>query len=137
MAGCARHQLPSGLNMYQPKPDAPRFALGGFEIVDLTANQAIYQVPAELWTESGLPMTYNPFWIEATSNGLRAYFMTERRPLLRETGSANTFLWWPLAGVGTLPPSRCAWCLTRVKPDLSHRARMRCGNSPLPSSKVR
>ncbi len=63
--------LCSGLNMYQPKKD------GGFEIVDLAANQAIYQVPVELWTEGGLPMTYNPFWIEATSNGLRAYFMPE------------------------------------------------------------
>ena len=30
-----------------------------------------------LWTDSGLPMTYNPFWIEATTNGLRAYFMSE------------------------------------------------------------
>jgi len=69
--------LCSGLNMYQPKKDGPRFALGGFEIVDLAANQAIYQVPVELWTEGGLPMTYNPFWIEATSNGLRAYFMPE------------------------------------------------------------
>jgi len=69
--------LCSGLNMYQPKKDGPRFALGGFEIVDLTANQAIYQIPIELWTEGGLPMTYNPFWIEATNNGLRAYFMPE------------------------------------------------------------
>ncbi|MDQ2963056.1 MAG: DUF6454 family protein [Pseudomonadota bacterium] len=69
--------LCSGLNMYQPKKDGPRFALGGLEIVDLSANQAIYQVPVELWTESGLPMTYNPFWIEPTSSGLRAYFMPE------------------------------------------------------------
>ncbi len=69
--------LCSGLNMYQPKKDGPRFALGGFEIVDLASNQAIYQVPVELWTDSGLPMTYNPFWIEATANGLRAYFMPE------------------------------------------------------------
>ena len=69
--------LCSGLNMYQPKKDGPRFALGGFEIVDLVSNQAIYQVPVELWTDSGLPMTYNPFWIEATANGLRAYFMPE------------------------------------------------------------
>jgi hypothetical protein len=45
--------------------------------MDLASNQAIYQVSVELWTDSGLPMTYNPFWIEATSNGLRAYFMPE------------------------------------------------------------
>jgi hypothetical protein len=69
--------LCSGLNMYQSKKDGPRFALGGFEIVDLASNQAIYQVPVELWTDGGLPMTYNPFWIEATANGLRAYFMPE------------------------------------------------------------
>jgi hypothetical protein len=69
--------LCSGLNMYQLKPDAPRFALGGLEIIDLTSNQAIYQVPVELWTESGLPTTYNPFGIEATNDGLRAYFMPE------------------------------------------------------------
>jgi len=69
--------LCSGLNNYQMKKDAPRFPLGGFEIVDLPGNRPIYQVPIELWTESGLPMTYNPFWIEPTATGLRAYFMPE------------------------------------------------------------
>jgi hypothetical protein len=69
--------LCSGLNNYQMKKDGPRFPLGGFEIVDLAANRAIFQIPVELWTESGLPMTYNPFWIEPTSTGLRAYFMPE------------------------------------------------------------
>ena len=34
-------------------------------------------MPIELWTESGFPMTQNPFWIEATATGLRAYFMPE------------------------------------------------------------
>jgi uncharacterized protein DUF6454 len=69
--------LCSGLNNYQMKKDAPRFPLGGFEIVDLAANQAVYQIPVELWTESGLPMTQNPFWVEPTPTGLRAYFMPE------------------------------------------------------------
>jgi uncharacterized protein DUF6454 len=72
-----REMLCSGLNMYQMKKDAPRFALGGFEIVDLKTDMAIFQMPIELWTESGLPMTYNPFWIETTPTGLRAYFMPE------------------------------------------------------------
>ena len=67
-----------GLNMYQPKKDGPRFALGGFEIVDLTSNQAIYQVPVELWTEGGLPMTYNPFWIEPTAR-VAGVFHARRR----------------------------------------------------------
>ena len=35
------------------------------------------QMPVELWTESGLPMTQNPFWVEATAGALRAYFMPE------------------------------------------------------------
>lgn len=69
--------LCSGLNTYQMKKDGPRFPLGGFEIVDLAANRAVFQIPVELWTESGLPMTQNPFWIESTPTGLRAYFMPE------------------------------------------------------------
>jgi hypothetical protein len=69
--------LCSGLNNYQVKKDGPRFPLGGFEIVDLAANRAIFQMPVELWTDSGLPMTQNPFWVEPTSAGLRAYFMPE------------------------------------------------------------
>jgi len=69
--------LCSGLNNYQVKKDGPRFPLGGFEIVDLRTDQAIAQMPIELWTESGFPMTQNPFWIESTATGLRAYFMPE------------------------------------------------------------
>ena len=72
-----REMLCSGLNNYQMKKESPRFPLGGFEVVDLATNQALYQVPVELWTESGLPMTQNPFWLETTAGGLRAYFMPE------------------------------------------------------------
>jgi hypothetical protein len=72
-----REMLCSGLNTYRMKPDAPRFALGGFEIVDLRNDLPVAQMPIELWTESGLPMTQNPFWIETTATGLRAYFMPE------------------------------------------------------------
>ncbi len=54
-----------------------KFSLGGLEIVDLNANQPIQQIPLALWTDSGLPMTQNPFWIEPTQRGLRAYFMPE------------------------------------------------------------
>ena len=69
--------LCSGLNNYQPRKDGPRLALGGLEIVDLVLNRPVHQVPVELWTESGLPMTQNPFWIENTAGVLRAYFMPE------------------------------------------------------------
>jgi len=72
-----REMLCSGLNNYQQKKDGPRFSLGGLEIVDLATNRPTYQVPFEQWTESGLPMTYNPVWIEATANGLRGHFMPE------------------------------------------------------------
>lgn len=72
-----QEMLCSGLTSYQPVKDGPKFSLGGFEIVDLAANQAIHQVPVQLWTGSGLPMTQNPFWVEPTAAGLRAYFMPE------------------------------------------------------------
>ena len=73
-----QEMLCSGLNNYRIKPDAPRFSLGGFEIVDLAGNRAVFQMPIELWTDDGsLPMTQNPFWLEPTANGLRAYFMPE------------------------------------------------------------
>ena len=72
-----REMLCSGLTNYQIKPDAPRFALGGIEIVDLASNRVTHQVPIQLWTPSGLPMTQNPVWIEPTAGGVRAYFMPE------------------------------------------------------------
>jgi hypothetical protein len=59
------------------RPNAPRFPLGGLEIVDLATNRVVYQVPVELWTDTGFPMTQNPVWIEPTSSGLRAYFIPE------------------------------------------------------------
>ncbi len=67
--------LCGGLSNYQTK--GTRFSLGGLELIDLANNRAIHQLPLELWTESGLPMTQNPFWIEPTERGLRAYFMPE------------------------------------------------------------
>ncbi len=69
--------LCGGLTNYQPKKDGPKFALGGLEIVNLVSNQPVYQIPVQLWTDAGLPMTQNPFWIEPTDNGLMAYFAPE------------------------------------------------------------
>ncbi len=73
----ANRMLCSGLNAYRVAPTAPSFALGGIEIVDLAAGTAIFQVPVMQWTESGLPMTQNPFWAETRGNGLRFYFVPE------------------------------------------------------------
>ncbi|MFN7929472.1 MAG: DUF6454 family protein, partial [Blastocatellia bacterium] len=51
--------------------------LGGLELIDLAQHRVLQQLPLELWTASGLPMTQNPFWIEPTAQGLRAYFLPE------------------------------------------------------------
>ncbi|MGE0101217.1 MAG: DUF6454 family protein [Blastocatellales bacterium] len=67
--------LCSGLSNY--RSGGARFSLGGLELVNLAAGRAIHQLPIELWTDSGLPMTQNPFWIEPAVNGLRAYFVPE------------------------------------------------------------
>jgi hypothetical protein len=69
--------LCSGLNTYRQRADGARFALGGIELVDLATLRPRWQVPVELWTENGLPMTQNPFWLEPHGAGLRAYFMPE------------------------------------------------------------
>ncbi|SEG82925.1 DUF6454 family protein [Bosea lathyri] len=69
--------LCSGLNNYRASKDGPIFRLGGFEIVDLKDNRPVFQVPIELWSPSGLPMTQNPFWVEPTGQGVRAYFMPD------------------------------------------------------------
>ncbi|MBB4003037.1 DUF6454 family protein [Aurantimonas endophytica] len=67
----------SGLNAYRVAPDATPFRLGGLEVVDLKDNRPIWQVPIELWAPSGLPMTQNPTFLEATPTGLRGYFMPD------------------------------------------------------------
>ena len=69
--------LCGGLNNYRTGPDAPIFRLGGLEIVDLKTQSPTWQVPIELWSPSGLPMTQNPFWVEPTATGLRATFMPD------------------------------------------------------------
>ena len=69
--------LCSGLNNYRASKDGPIFRLGALEIVDLRDNRPVYQVPIELWSPSGLPMTQNPFWVDPTDQGVRAYFMPD------------------------------------------------------------
>ncbi|NGM22766.1 hypothetical protein G3576_22325 [Roseomonas stagni] len=71
--------LCSGLNAYRPRgPQGPVFALGGVELVDLARGAPVFQLPVEHWTESGLPMTQNPFAVAAQgANGLRFWFAPE------------------------------------------------------------
>ena len=69
--------LCGGLSHYQRVAGRPSFALGGIELLDLREGHPLHQVPVALWTDEGLPMTQNPVALEATNEGLRAYFMPE------------------------------------------------------------
>lgn len=69
--------LCGGLRSYKTSPDGVSFRLGGLEIVNLADNRPIHQVPLSLWSPTGNPMTNNPFWVEATPEGLRAYFVPD------------------------------------------------------------
>lgn len=75
-AGDSR-MLCGGLNTYRVKPDAEPFRLGGLELFSLKDNRALWQTPVELWAPSGLPMTQNPFFVEPTEGGLKAWFMPD------------------------------------------------------------
>ncbi len=71
-----RRMLCTGVTEFS-KPGAPRFRLGGLDLVDLRDGRPLHQVPVLLWTDSGLDMTHNPAWFEASASGLRAYFLPE------------------------------------------------------------
>ena len=76
-AGAGR-MLCGGLNVYRPGgPNGPTLALGGLDLVDLERGTPIHQLPVERWTESGLPMTQNPFAVALQGNGLRFWFAPE------------------------------------------------------------
>lgn len=53
------------------------FRLGGLELVDLSDHSPVHQTPVQLWSPSGKPMTQNPFWLESTEEGIRAYFVPD------------------------------------------------------------
>ena len=68
--------LCGGLQKFK-KNDGTTLSLGGLEIVNLTDNRPVFQVPLLLWSPTGAPMTNNPFFIESTAQGLRAYFVPD------------------------------------------------------------
>lgn len=72
-----RRMLCSGVGEYRAAPDAPIFQLGGLDLIDLKSGRPIWQVPIELRSPTGRVMTQNPFFVEATATGLRAYFMPD------------------------------------------------------------
>jgi hypothetical protein len=63
--------------------DVPRntgerpFQLGGIDLIDLRTGAPVHQLPVGLATPGGVSLTRNPSWIEATDQGLRAYFLPE------------------------------------------------------------
>jgi hypothetical protein len=69
--------LCSGVTEMRVTPDAPPFRLGGLDLVNLTDGRPIFQTPVLLWSESGMDMTHNPVWMEASDAGIRGYFMPE------------------------------------------------------------
>jgi hypothetical protein len=72
-----RRMLCTGVTEMRQSAGAPPFRLGGMDLVDLEDGRPLHQVPVLLWTSSGIDMTHNPAWIEATETGLRGYFMPE------------------------------------------------------------
>lgn len=67
--------LCGGLKNY--KNGSSTFGLGGLELVNLADHRPVHQVPLALWSPTGRPMTQNPFWLESTETGLRAYFVPD------------------------------------------------------------
>ena len=77
-----REMLCAGVSSYSRAGRETSFALGGLELVNLATGRPVHQFPVELWADSGVPMTQNPFWIEPnpeTDGGLRVYFLPEDR----------------------------------------------------------
>jgi Family of unknown function (DUF6454) len=68
--------LASGLATYQPAGDS-EFSLGGIDLVNLESETPIHQIPVPVWTDTGVVMTRNPFFVETHRNGLRFYFLPE------------------------------------------------------------
>jgi hypothetical protein len=72
-----RRMLCTGVTEFRPSQAAMPFRLGGLDLINLEEGRPVHQVPVQLWTKTGLDMTHNPSWFEASANGLRAYFMPE------------------------------------------------------------
>ncbi|NBO66879.1 MAG: hypothetical protein EBU88_18885 [Acidobacteria bacterium] len=67
-----------GLRQYTNLAGKSGLSLGGLELYDLVQNRPIHQLPVEIWTDLGQPLTRNPFWIEPLSGpdpGLRGFFI--------------------------------------------------------------
>jgi Family of unknown function (DUF6454) len=73
----SRRMLCSGIADVPRGADERPWQLGGIDLIDLRSGAPLHQVPVGLVTPSGVSLTRNPSWVEATDNGLRAYFLPE------------------------------------------------------------
>jgi len=73
----SHRMLCTGVTELRQAQGAAPFRLGAIELVDLAFGLPVHQVPLQLWTTTGLSMTQNPVWIEASASGLRGYFIPE------------------------------------------------------------
>lgn len=71
-----RAMLCGGVADY-PTGAAKEAPFGGIDLVDLPSHRPVWQVPIAMRAPSGRSMTQNPFWMEPTATGLRAYFIPD------------------------------------------------------------
>lgn len=71
-----RRMACTGVTEFRVTPGSEPFRLGGIDLVSLRDHRPIHQVPLLLWTR-GLDLAHNPVWLEATTSGLRGYFVPE------------------------------------------------------------
>ena len=60
-----------------PTGDGGNSQLGGLELIDMRDGRPVWQLPIPLRSPSGRLMTQNPVFMEASENGLRAYFVPD------------------------------------------------------------
>lgn len=65
----------SGLQSF--KQGENTFRLGAFEVMDTRDFRMVHQIPIQLFSPGGALMTNNPCTVEATEDGVRAYFIPE------------------------------------------------------------
>lgn len=69
--------LCSGVAALPHGPGEPTVVLGGLALVDLRSGRPVWRARVQLRSPSGRPMTQNPFWVEVTPTGLRAWFVPD------------------------------------------------------------
>ena len=69
--------LCSGISGYEVPGQKEKLSIGGLGLVNTYTGTIEQEFPMELRTPDGASMNRNPFWIEATSTGLRLFFVPE------------------------------------------------------------